>query len=412
MIKFSSAGELKWARSIYGAENTFFTVSGIETDNSGNLFLSGNYDGATANFGPNFVYNNLPGSGFFLASFEGATGTPQTVHFAAPDSDPATSVHLAVNNSGQIVLAGYLSGTLKFANGLSVGSPNNDGEDFVAGLAANGDAQWARVIRSTDYAAVLGIDMDEEGQAYLAIDASVDLIVDNTTVANISSTYAGTVLKVGATEFSVPVFIPYDSDDYTVMDVELDNWGIIYTAGYSSESVTIGDSTVTIDGCADGLLTATSSEGVFQWARSIGGVGCEAFPNDYFASSIAIDGVGFLHAAGLFVDSFEEDGFSLTGTGGFVAKFNTSIVDTEEPATIGNLQINPNPNAGSFVLNLDDAPGQNTLLQIHDLHGRLVFAQEIQSTQQEINTVLPAGAYIVTLQADKLLARQKLIVQR
>ncbi len=413
VAKISAEGQAQWARSVYGNEGSFFLVAGIEADQEDHVFLLGNYEGTSANFGANNMYNNLPESSFFLARYNAQTGATQAVHFASEESGPAVGLHLAANHNGQLVLGGYFVGTLQFENGLVVETTNTiTGDAFIAGLNANGEALWAKNVGSSNYMDVLGIAIDEEGQAYMAIDASVDLKLDNSTILSINSEYAGIVLKVGSSAFSVPVFIEYDTEDYTVMDVELDNWGNIYTAGYTSEPVEIGSSTYTIDGCVDGLLTATSQDGLLQWVRTIGGTGCEGIANYYYASSIAFDGVGFLHATGVFIDGFEEDGISVPGSGGFVAKFNTSIVDTQEPASIGNLQINPNPNAGSFVLNLDDAPGQNTLLQIHDLHGRLVFTQEIQSTQQEINTVLPAGAYIVTLQADKLLARQKLIVQR
>lgn len=412
LAKYAADGHPQWARTVYGGEDSFFVISGVEADQEDHVFLLGNYNGTSVRLSPNTVYDNLPESNFFLVRYDAQSGTAQNAHFVSEESDPAAGLHLAVNHHGQIILGGYLTGPLQFANGLVVGANSILGDSFIAGLNADGEAQWAKTISSSSYMEVLGLDVDEEGQAYLAIDASVNLKLNNSTILSIAAEYAGIVLKVGASEFSVPVFIEYNTDDYTVMDVELDNWGNIYTAGYTSEPVEIGDSTYAIDGCVDGLITATSSEGLPQWVRTIGGTGCEGIPNYYYASCIAFDGVGFMHTTGVFLEGFEEDGISVPGSGGFVAKFNTSIVDTDEPATVGNLQINPNPNAGSFVLNLDDTPNQNTLLQIHDLHGRVVFAQEIQSTQQEINTVLPAGAYIVTLQADKPLARQKLIIQR
>ncbi|MDO8365279.1 MAG: T9SS type A sorting domain-containing protein, partial [Saprospiraceae bacterium] len=397
IAKYSATGEAEWAKTVFGADNTFFNVSGIESDQTGNLWVTGNYQGSLANFGLNFVFNNLPGNNFFLANYNAVTGNPQAVQFPAPDSGLASSIHLAINDSGQMVLAGNLYGTLKFANGLSVGAQSNPGDFYVAGLSPNGNAQWARVIGSSEYLDVLGIDIDEEAQAYLAIDASVNLKLDNSTILTISNNYAGTVLKVGASSFSLPVFIGYDLDNYPIMDVELDHWGIIYTAGTASESVNIGNFTVAVDGCLDGLLTATGSDGVFQWARTVGGTGCEAFPN-YYASNIAFDGAGFLHATGLFYEGFNEDGFTVPGTGGIVLKFHTSIVDTEEPFALGHLQISPNPNSGSFSVYLEATPVSNMQLKIFDLSGREVYHQTIHTQQVDVNTALPSGAYVITLQ--------------
>lgn len=339
LAKIGSNGLANWAKTVHGNVNGTFSAAGIEADESGTLYLAGNYTGSTVNFGGNFIVNNLPGAGFFLATYSSAAGVPQAAYFAAPTSGPARAQHLAVNDNDQLVLAGAFNGTFSnFANGLSINAPIDADGYFVAGLNSDGTAQWVHEISSSDYSDILGIDIDQEGQAYVAVDASVDLRVDNTTLANISTNYAGSVVKMGPGDISLPVYIGYNTDDYAVMDVKLDNNGIIYTAGYTSIPLTIGSTNVTVDGCLDGLLTATRNDGVHQWARSVGGSGCEGIVNNRYAASIAFDGVGFMHVTGLFYNGFEEEGHTLPDQGCSVAKFNTSIVGTDEPASIGNLQ--------------------------------------------------------------------------
>lgn len=57
-------------------------------------------------------------------------------------------------------------------------------------------------------------------------------------------------------------------------------------------------------------------------------------------------------------------------------------------------------------------PAANTRLIVQDLSGREVYRQVIAEQQTVINSALPVGAYIVTVQNGARLERQKLIVQK
>ena len=414
VAKIESSGLAKWARSVSGDIINFgLAPVGLELDPSGALYLAGNYTGQNLDFGNNLQYSNLPVNNFFIAKYDAATGIPQIAFFAAPTSGAASASHLAVNANNQMTLAGSFFGTLKFSDGLSIVAPSNGTGYFIAGLNTNGASQWVRQISSSnDYYDVLGIDMDGAGNAYLAIDADTDLKLDNSTILTINSAYAGIVLKLDENTFSVPVFIEFDTDDYAVVDVKLDLLGNIYTAGYTTAPIEVAGNVVGIDGCFDALLTATSKDGLFQWARSIGGTGCEAIPNPYFASSLAFDQNGFMYSAGLFIQGFSEDGFSAAGTGSFVAKYNTSIVGTDEPSALGTLLISPNPNDGVFSIQLSETPASNAQLTVYDLSGREVLRQEISQEQTAIHTALLAGAYLVVVQHGEHLDRQRLVIQR
>ncbi|MFN0216436.1 MAG: T9SS type A sorting domain-containing protein [Saprospiraceae bacterium] len=413
LAKFATNGQAQWAKTVSGGDGAIFTVAGIDADNSGNLYLAGNYNSTKANFGSNFIFNNLPQKGFFLANYNASSGNPQAVHFPASGSDIGTLEHLDVNNNQQVVLTGNFSGTIDFGNGLSLTAPPNDFGYFVVGLNTTGTAQWLRNLGpSTSYFIVEGIDMDQEGKVYLAIDASEDLTLDNNPILNTSSGLTAIVLKLTASTHSIPVLIPYNNSvDYPIMDVKLDHWGNIYTTGFITDALNIGGENVPVDGCTDALIIIAGNEGLHQVARSIGGAGCEAMTNFFYGANIVLDDVGFLYGAGQFTNGFAEDGFTLSGSGAFVSKFNTSIVDTDEPKS-GAMQISPNPNSGSFSIILEENPSLNALLSIHDLGGREVYRQEIQDLQTNIFTQLPAGAYIACIQDGKSLIRQKLMVQR
>lgn len=411
ITRFNSAGTAVWTKTIASGENNSIQTRGLEFTSSGQLFISGNYYGLPLTFGPGFEYPNIFDNGLFIARYDANTGAIEKTNFAHSEFGPIESYHLAANNNGQAMIAGLFSQGLEFEDGLTIESPGNSNIGFAVGLDTDCKANWARTINSEDYFDLLGIDMDEAGNSYFAIDASTNLLVDNNEITSINTAYAGIVLKLSQNEASIPVIIPYQTDDYAILDVKLDHWGHIYTSGYYSDNLTIGAINLEIDGCVDALITGSSNEGNLQWARMVGGTGCEAIVNDYYAANLAVDALGFLHTTALYIEGFEEDGFSQEGTGGMVIKFYTSIVGTNEPQLIGELKLSPNPGNGDFNLELELMPLSPTHLSIHDLGGREVFRKEITQTQMAISTELPAGVYIASIQNGTRLDRQKLVVQ-
>jgi len=412
VAKFNADGEAQWAKSIIGSVNSYFNAHDIVENGAGTLILTASYEDSLVNFGPNFLYTNIPQNSFFIAEYNAATGQIINAHFPSKDSGRSVLSQLAINSSGQMVIVGGFNGNLKFENGLNITSGNINGSKFVASLDANGNAQWVRGIRSSIWNDILGLDIDEDGNAYLGIGAKSDLILDNTPILNINSDYASFVIKIDSSSFSVPVFIEHNNNEpYVVMDVHLDKTGTIYTSGFSSESLSIGTEDVTVDGCRDALLTATSSEGDLLWARTVGGTGCEFFGNYGYASNFDLDQNGYLYATGSYYNGFSEDGISLANAGALVAKFNTSSVETEEPSSMGDLKISPNPSTGNFSIAFQERSSGIAQLTVYDLGGRKVYSQAITEFQTFINASLPVGAYLVTVQNSVRIERQKLIIQ-
>ena len=92
-----------------------------------------------------------------------------------------------------------------------------------------------------------------------------------------------------------------------------------------------------------------------------------------------------------------------------------SLKDTTGSAGIsgigtGSFGIYPNPNIGTFTLQLDDANFTTGTLQVYDAVGRKVHEQAVNSRKQTICMQQPAGIYTVKLQmGDAVLAKQIVI---
>lgn len=412
VAKFNSNGTAAWANTIRGDDDSFLSATGIQLDGTGKIYLSGNYfNSTTLNFGAGVVYSSLPNAGFFLAQMQSNTGVTQVANFPSPTTPGGASSLLAVNQNGQTVLCGTFSNSITLPGGLTLNT-NLDYSQYVAGLDANGLAIWGKVISSNDYVDILGLDIDETGRAYLALDASGDLLLDGGSILSVNSTYAGLVLALDANFFEIPLFIEYDSDGYLVTDVAYSTMSsTLYTAGYDTEAVNLGGETLPIGGCVDGFIGIASPFSA-QTGRTVGGAGCEGFSNDYQGSIMDIDEDGFLYIAGLFVNGFSEDGFSLPLSGVNVTKFYTSTSNTQSPANPLPFQISPNPSAGQCQITLAEAPSEAIQLRIHDVNGRLVWAQNLVEKQTNLTLDLPNGAYFIALDNGREIARQKWMVVR
>ncbi|HAD10896.1 MAG TPA: hypothetical protein DCF33_00510 [Saprospirales bacterium] len=408
IAKFGPSGETIWAKTYEGSNIGLFWVSGIEQNAAGQLMVCIDYDSEMLDLGPGFVFNNLPSAGFFFSIIEANSGATVDVRFPGTFVSIPFTQSLAFNQNGQGVITGLFYEQISFTNGPTLTTTNDETSAyFAAGIDGTGNVQWARKINSSDYMDILAAEVDNEAATYLAIDASEDLLLDNSSILSINTSYAGAVLKLNNNSFSIPVFIPYDTDDYAIMDVEVDQWGIIYTVGYTSGDIQFGNDLVETNGCVDALLTQTSNLGLPISARSIGGGGCEVISNGYYGSCIDLDMYGFLYGAGSFLFNFNEDGFNFNGRGGFVTKINTSIVSVNEPE-FASVDIFPNPSTGTFTVNLPEMPPSDALISISNTQGQEVFRQTANQQEIGLETSLSAGMYLITVTDGKRIYRGKI----
>lgn len=74
----------------------------------------------------------------------------------------------------------------------------------------------------------------------------------------------------------------------------------------------------------------------------------------------------------------------------------------------------PNPNNGSFYLNLEDIginPGEKVVSKIYSITGQMMYTTENVSTGKEFNYDLSPGIYFITIESDESVYMDKFIVQ-
>lgn len=168
LAKYNSSGAYQWAFNIGGG--TSDVGYSVAIDNSGNVYLSGYFQGP-ADFDPGAANAYEFGSGAFLAKYNAAGQyiwhLPIKYSGVGGNINIATSI--ALDQVGNIFLTGRFSGTAEFnPNGASTVLTSNGQTDiFVAKYNGVGICKWAFNAGSTSTDVGYAIAVDDPGSVYV-----------------------------------------------------------------------------------------------------------------------------------------------------------------------------------------------------------------------------------------------------
>jgi hypothetical protein len=170
LSKFSPNGDVIWAKS-FGTTTSGGFSNSMAVDAGGSVFIAGQASG-DADFGSGAFTN--PGSAYaFVAKFD-AAGVPQwSRQFGSSgNGQPTSTTGIAVDSKGDVVIGGWLNGTVKF--GAVAFSQAIGFDAFVTKLAGStGVVTWAKQFKepsgTTDVDQfVESLTIDGSGNIFLA----------------------------------------------------------------------------------------------------------------------------------------------------------------------------------------------------------------------------------------------------
>ncbi len=392
ITSYTNAQEYVWAKSMNGTEYIFSSC--IAVDNSGNIYVTGNFYG-TVDFDPSEDYSNLTSVGdddIFIAKYN-STGThlwSQRIGGSQED----IGLSLAVDNSGAVYVTGHFGGTVDFD------SSNNDanlvsagGTDiFIAKYDVSGNYIWAN--RMGD----------------LSDDSGVSIVIDSNDFLLVAGKFYGSVDfdPSGNTAFaqtSAGIFIAkYDTSGNFIWvrslggengyfasprSIDVDMQGNAYLTGAFQGTMDF-DSSNDIANLSTGwfneiFVVKYSSSGNYVWAKSMGG------ENDDISNSIAVDNSGNVYITGTFLETADFDPSSNTNNlisegdnDIFIAKYDTdgNLIWANGIGNYSNLNFSSSIvvdavgsvfMTGSFYSFMDFDPSENTANLSTPIEGTDVF---------------------------------------
>ncbi|MBI2967951.1 MAG: SBBP repeat-containing protein, partial [Bacteroidetes bacterium] len=170
--KYDNNGNYTWAASVFASSDNDYGY-GIAVDGTGNVYITGYFSSAPADFDPGAGVANLSPAGaedIFIAKYDAGGNYLWAKRVGGTFSDKAFSI--AIDDSSNTYISGYFNGTVDFdpdagtANLVSAGW-----EDiYFAKYNAGGNYVWAAKVggSSNDYGQSIVVDATPEINIYIA----------------------------------------------------------------------------------------------------------------------------------------------------------------------------------------------------------------------------------------------------
>jgi FlgD Ig-like domain len=287
----------------------------LSSDASGNVFISGQFEG-TVDLGGDLLTSEGDHD-IFLAKFD-ASGNHQWSHsFGGTDYDNAPSI--AVDASGNVVMAGYFRSTLNLGGETFIAT-DGDWDLFLAKFDSNGNHLWSDSFGDGDTQLTFAV----------AVDASDNIIWTGHFYQTID--FGGGVLtSTSGHDMYLAKFDPNGnhiwSDSYSSTGSEsssqlaVDASGNVVVGGRFDGTVDFGGGLLTTAGGNDVYVVKFGPDGTHLWSHSFGD------ENFQQIGGLAVDPSESVVLTGSYLGAVDFGGGVLTSAGSydiFLAKYNSS----------------------------------------------------------------------------------------
>lgn len=298
VVKYDRNGNVKWLVSAGGTQSDIGNA--IAVDNSGNIIITGQFAG-TATFGGFTLTSTANNINVFTAKLNGATGT---FIWAEGGTGKHTDRGLGVacDPSGNVYITGQFTDTITFA---TPHYSNLFNAIFVVKYNSAGIEQWITTAGAGTYNIANAIAVDNSSNVYITGNFTGTLTFFTTPIVTLTDAYPN---RIFLAKYDQNANLLWDAADGSTNPVSanaiaLDGSGNPYIIGnfdciMNSYADRYGQGTFNSVGYWD-IFNAeySSSSGVWQWSRQIGGHG-----NNY-GYGIAVSPTANIFDAG----SFDQD---------------------------------------------------------------------------------------------------------
>lgn len=165
LAKYNSSGIYQWVKQIGGTSGD--DVRDIAFDNSGNIFLTGNFF-MTTDFDPSASVANLTSAGasdIFIAKYDAAGNYLWANRFGGTGTDGGSA--LKADPIGNILITGIFAGTVDFDQGVGIANlATLSSALFFGKYDANGNYLWIKQLPINFYS--MDITLDATGNIFIS----------------------------------------------------------------------------------------------------------------------------------------------------------------------------------------------------------------------------------------------------
>ena len=268
LVKLDSAGQPMWSKRFGDATSQFPCELAIDT--TGNVVIVGGFQGSI-DFGGGILVS-AGAFDSFVAKFAASGAHLWSKRYGDVGGGIlAPPIYVAVDSSGDVVVAGGFQGAIDFGNGEMIATGGSD--VFLAKLAgANASALWSKRFGDNLAQSARGVAIDGSGSVVIlgSFTGSLELGGDILSPVNANGvdTFVARFDGQGNHDWSKSFGV---SGEHLPTAIKVDSSGAAMIAGTFSESITFGASTLTSAGGNDIFFAKLRpSDGTTQWSKRFG----------------------------------------------------------------------------------------------------------------------------------------------
>jgi hypothetical protein len=299
IAKYDSLGNIKWIKQGKGAAQDIARCVGI--DSSGNIITAGyygSYSADTINYEGLSLRSNGSRDAFILKTDnDGVPVWAVTMGSVSPLSGKGDEIRdIDIDRAGNVYVTGICNDSAAFG---STNLYNNNSVDiFIAKYTSNGELAWFKTAGGIKGDAGYGIKLDGKGNLYTCgyIDSAGAFLGENVITAGGYDTYLAKLDTSGNLIWLE--MAGGTANDYAV-DIEYSG-EVVYLAGYYENTYTTQGSSITSAGNEDLFFACYGENGSLIWIKSAGGIGADKnnvialddlkdiYTTGYFSNTISI----------------------------------------------------------------------------------------------------------------------------
>lgn len=409
-VKINSSGNTVWAATGGGSNSD--RGNSIAVDPSGNVFTTGSFMSATANFGTVALTNSASGTNDFLMLKYDASGNLLWAKSAGGNGTDAGN-GVAVDASGNAYVTGiFASPSIDFGASSITNASSGTQDIFVVKYDASGNAIWSKQH---------GGSMDDQGNAIIV--CNNDLYVAGGFNSATIGFGTNTLTNASAGTSDV-LFTKYDLSGNVVwaraagsVDAEVgttiitdQNGSKVFLGGhFNGASIVFGSDQLSNSspGYKDLFIASYDATGSWLWSTKVGDV------YDEWATDMAINSQGDILVTGVFNSGSLSFGsntlFKGCGDDVFIAKYIAPVVGLKEEHISKAITIYPNPALEKIVV------ADKGKITIYNALGKNVLSvNEEERLSNEIDiSALPNGVYSVEVSSKQgSISKNKIVIDR
>jgi hypothetical protein len=437
IVKYSASGIVLWAKRAGGS--LLDAGSDVVADNNGNVYVTGSFKSSNITFG-SFVLNNpVPGSGVMFVVKYDANGN---VLSASGWSGANATGIATDGSGNVYLTGVFTNSTITFGSFTLTNNASGLGDIFIVKYNTNGNVIWVTSAGGNANDASSDIAKDGIGNVYVTGSFSSSTITfGEITLTNASTAFAPEDMFVVKYDPSGTAIWAKSAGGISAnrgSGIATDGSGNVYVTGpFCLYPITFGTITLPNGGAWDMFIVKYDSNGNVPWAKRGGGSKTEygrgvvtdlngnvLVIGDFNSSIITFGTITLNNTYGtntsnytdIFLAKYDAIGnvpWAKCAGGKPAGKPKSANTGTNDPAD-AEITVYPNPTSGKVILSSGTSQPAITNISVFNMTGKEVLSRQFSVGSQEMDIDLSfqvKGIYIILIKAGENYYHRKILVE-